>query len=99
MVFLTYMNPVYTYGKERFMGRCVECGIDGLLIPDLPFEEKGELKDVCEAHGVEILSFIAGGSKSVFAGLPERPGDFFMCLYRRASKSPTARKCRMSGTL
>ena len=63
MVFLTYMNPVYTYGKERFMGRCVECGIDGLLIPDLPFEEKGELMDVCEAHGVEILSFIAGGSK------------------------------------
>ena len=73
MVFLTYMNPVYTYGKERFMGRCVECGIDGLLIPDLPFEEKGELKDVCEAHGVEILSFIAGGSKERIrriAGVP-----------------------------
>ena len=40
MVFLTYVNPIYTYGKERFMKRCVECGIDGLIVPDMPFEGK-----------------------------------------------------------
>ena len=40
MVFMTYINPVYTYGKERFMKRCVECGIDGIIVPDLPYEEK-----------------------------------------------------------
>ena len=43
MVFMTYINPVYTYGKERFMKRCVECGIDGIIVPDLPYEEKEEL--------------------------------------------------------
>ena len=51
MVFLTYINPIFTYGKEKFMKRCVECGIDGLIVPDLPYEEKGEIKDVCETYG------------------------------------------------
>lgn len=59
MVFLTYINPIYTYGKEKFMQRCVECGIDGLIIPDLPFEEKGELLDVCRNYGIDIISLIA----------------------------------------
>ena len=57
MVFLTYINPIYTYGKV--MQRCVECGIDGLIIPDLPFEEKGELLDVCQTYGIDIISLIA----------------------------------------
>ena len=54
MVFLTYVNPIYTYGKERFMKRCVECGIDGLIVPDMPFEEKGELAPVCADYGVAV---------------------------------------------
>lgn len=59
IVFLTYINPVFTYGKEHFMERCAECGIDGLIIPDLPFEEKEEIHDVCLAYGVDIISLIA----------------------------------------
>lgn len=59
IVFLTYLNPVYTYGKEKFMKRCVECGIDGLIIPDMPFEEKSELKEVSEKYDVDIISLIA----------------------------------------
>ena len=53
MVFMTYINPVYTYGKERFMKRCVECGIDGIIVPDLPYEEKEELSGVCESYGID----------------------------------------------
>ena len=63
MVFLTYINPIFTYGKEKFMKRCVECGIDGLIVPDLPYEEKGEIKDVCETYGVDLISMIAPTSK------------------------------------
>ena len=63
MVFLTYLNPIYTYGKERFMKRCRECGIDGIIVPDMPFEEKGELSGVCEEYGVDIISLIAPTSK------------------------------------
>ena len=56
MVFLTYLNPIYTYGKERFMKSCRECGADGIIVPDMPFEEKGELLEVCEEYGVDIIS-------------------------------------------
>ena len=56
MVFMTYINPVYTYGKERFMKRCVECGIDGIIVPDLPYEEKEELSGVCESYGIDLIS-------------------------------------------
>jgi tryptophan synthase, alpha subunit len=59
MVFLTYINPIFVYGKSRFMKRCVECGIDGLIIPDLPYEEKHEILDVCEEYDIILISLIA----------------------------------------
>lgn len=59
LVFMTYINPVYTYGKERFLKRCVECGMAGVIVPDLPFEEKEELSGICKAYGVELVSLIA----------------------------------------
>ena len=46
LVFMTYVNPVFHYGYEKFFSRCQEAGIDGIIIPDLPFEEKGELEDI-----------------------------------------------------
>ncbi|MDO4275751.1 MAG: tryptophan synthase subunit alpha [Eubacteriales bacterium] len=63
MVFLTYVNPIFTYGKDKFMKRCTECGIDGLIVPDLPYEEKEELSGVCEEYGVDLISLIAPTSR------------------------------------
>lgn len=63
MVFLTYVNPIFTYGKEKFMKRCVECGIQGLIVPDLPYEERTELSGVCENYGVDLVSLVAPTSK------------------------------------
>ena len=54
MVFLTYVNPIFTYGKERFMKQCVESGLDGLIVPDMPYEEREELAPACEKYGVYI---------------------------------------------
>ena len=48
LVFLTYLNPIFKYGYERFCSKCKEVGIDGLIIPDMPYEEKGELKPTFE---------------------------------------------------
>lgn len=59
LVFLTYINPIFTYGKEKFLRRCAQSGISGLIVPDMPFEEKGELKSVCAEYGVDIISMIA----------------------------------------
>ena len=48
LVYLTYINPIFTYGTEKFMKKCKECGIDGLIIPDLPYEEKEQIADICQ---------------------------------------------------
>lgn len=59
MVFMTYVNVVFSYGAERFMSACSEIGIDGIILPDLPFEEKGEFSDVCRKYGIDLISLIA----------------------------------------
>jgi tryptophan synthase alpha chain len=59
LVFLTYLNPVYHYGYGKFFVKCKETGVDGIIIPDLPFEEQGELKDEAEKHGIDLISLIA----------------------------------------
>lgn len=76
MVFLTYLNSVFSYGKEAFLKRCVECGIDGLIVPDLPFEEKGELLDVCKEYGVAIISLIAPTSKERIRAIAKEAEGF-----------------------
>ena len=63
LVFLTYLNPVFHYGYERFCARCRECGVNGLIIPDMPYEEKEELKSAADAYGVDIISLIAPTSE------------------------------------
>lgn len=63
LVFLTYLNPVYKYGYDAFFKRCAETGVDGIIIPDLPFEERGELADIAAARGVDVISLIAPTSQ------------------------------------
>ena len=59
MVFMTYANVVFSYGAEEFIYTCREIGIDGLILPDLPFEEKDEFMPVCRKYGVDLISLIA----------------------------------------
>ncbi|WP_295610617.1 tryptophan synthase subunit alpha [uncultured Methanobrevibacter sp.] len=63
IVFLTYINPVFFYGYERFFKKCNELGIDGIISPDLPYEEKGEIADIARKYDVDIISLIAPTSK------------------------------------
>ena len=63
LVFLTYLNPVYNYGYERFFSKCSELGVDGIIIPDLPFEEKNELDEIAERYGVDVVSLVAPTSE------------------------------------
>lgn len=63
LVFLTYLNPVFNYGYERFFARCHALGVDGMIIPDLPFEEKEELAGIAERYGVDVISLIAPTSE------------------------------------
>lgn len=59
LVFMTYANVVFSYGTERFMAKCRDLGIDGIIIPELPFEEKGEFSGAAKKYGVDLISLIA----------------------------------------
>lgn len=59
MVFMTYANVVFSYGAEKFISTCSEIGIDGLILPDLPFEEKEEFLPICHKYNLDLISLIA----------------------------------------
>lgn len=63
LVFLTYINPVFFYGYEEFFKKCKELGVDGIISPDLPYEEKGEIADIARRNDVDVISLIAPTSK------------------------------------
>ena len=67
MVFMTYANVVYSYGAERFLLACKDIGIDGIILPDLPFEEKEEFLPVCRKYGVDLISLVAPTSEDRIA--------------------------------
>lgn len=63
LVFLTYLNPVFHYGYKAFFKRCKETGVDGIIIPDLPYEEKQEVDSVCSKYDIDLISLITPTSK------------------------------------
>ena len=67
MVFMTYANVVFSYGSERFVSTCREIGIDGLILPDVPYEEKEEFLPICRRYGVDLISLIAPTSEDRIA--------------------------------
>lgn len=67
MVFMTYANVVFSYGAERFISTCRKIGMDGLILPDLPYEEKEEFQPICRRFGLELISLIAPTSENRIA--------------------------------
>ena len=76
LVFMTYANVVFSYGAERFMKRCKETGIDGIILPDLPFEEKEEFSDVAKQYEVDLISLIAPTSADRVAMIAKEAEGF-----------------------
>lgn len=80
MVFMTYANVVFSYGAERFISTCKEVGIDGIILPDIPFEEKGEFLDVCNKYDVDLISLIAPTSNSRISMIAKEASGFVYCV-------------------
>lgn len=74
--FMTYLNPVFKYGYDRFFGRCAEIGVDGLICPDMPFEEKEEAAEVARKYGVSVISLIAPTSENRIKMIAESAEGF-----------------------
>lgn len=80
LVFMTYGNIVYHYGTERFCERARACGIDGIILPDTPFEEKDEFAPVCAAHDIAYISLIAPTSDERIAMIAAEAQGFVYCV-------------------
>lgn len=82
IVFMMYYNTVYHYGLEAFVTRCIECGVDGLIIPDLPFEEQGELKAVLAKNEASpiLIQLVSPVSKQRVPMLLENARGFVYCV-------------------
>lgn len=76
MVFMTYANVVFSYGTERFAERCAQVGMDGVILPDVPYEEKEEFAPIFEAHGLELVSLIAPTSADRIAMIAKEAKGF-----------------------
>ncbi|MCI2112697.1 MAG: tryptophan synthase subunit alpha [Ruminococcus sp.] len=77
---MTYMNPIFVYGTDKFMQRCSECGISAVIVPDTPFEEKQELAPYCDKHGVELVSLIAPTSHDRIKMIAKEAQGFVYCV-------------------
>lgn len=96
MVFMTYANVVFSYGAEKFISICQEIGIDGLILPDLPFEEKEDFLPLCHQYKVDLISFIAPTSKNRIAMIAGEAEGF---LYLVSSLGVTGTRSQITTDL
>ncbi len=80
LCFMTYANVVYSYGSERFLKRAQEAGISGLILPDVPYEEKAEFADKCRTYDIELISLIAPTSENRIAMIAGEAEGFIYCV-------------------
>ncbi|WP_367568492.1 tryptophan synthase subunit alpha [Lacrimispora sp.] len=80
LAFMTYINPIFVYGSEKFIKNAAESGIDALIVPDMPFEEREELLPLCQRFGVELISLIAPTSKDRIQTIASESEGFIYCV-------------------
>lgn len=76
LVFMTYANVVFSYGTEKFLAACRDIGMDGLILPDVPFEEKEEFAPLCRQYGLDFISLIAPTSEHRIAMIAREASGF-----------------------
>ena len=80
MVFMTYANVVFSYGTERFIEKAAKVGMDGLILPDVPFEEKEEFDSACKKYGLDLISLIAPTSHERITQIAKEAQGFVYCV-------------------
>ena len=80
MVFMTYANVVFSYGADRFLSRAAQAGVQGLILPDVPFEEKKEFEPLCAKYGLELVSMIAPTSHQRITAIAREAQGFVYCV-------------------
>ena len=96
LVYMTYANVVFSYGTERFLHICQEVGMDGLILPDVPYEEKEEFAPLCRKYGVDLISLIAPTSAGRIAMIAQEAEG---CLYIVSSLGVTGTRSEITTDL
>lgn len=80
MVFMTYANVVFSYGTERFVKRAAELKMNGIILPDVPFEEKEDFDLICKKYGLDFISLIAPTSQKRISQIAKEAEGFVYCV-------------------
>lgn len=80
LAFMTYINPVFAYGVDKFMKKASDCGIDALIVPDMPFEEREELLPACKKYGMVLIYLVAPTSKERAQAIARESEGFVYCV-------------------
>lgn len=80
MVFMTYANVIFSYGADRFLKTASEIGMNGIIVPDVPFEEKQEFEPLCQKYGLDQISMIAPTSHDRIRAIAEQANGFLYCV-------------------
>lgn len=96
MVFMTYANVVFSYGMDRFFARCEETGMDGIILPDVPFEEKGDFDRASSDHGIDFISMVAPTSKERILMIAKEAKGF---IYVVSSLGVTGERKSVAGNI
>jgi len=78
LVFLIYFNTILSQGIEKFIKKCLDTGVDGLIIPDLPLEERDEIREIIEGSGVDLIPLVAPNSKERLGDIINNGGSGFV---------------------
>lgn len=90
MVFMTYANVVFSYGTERFLQTAAEIGMDGLILPDVPFEERAEFDGVCRKYRISLISMIAPTSKERISQIAAKADSKALAVIARIGTVPAS---------
>ncbi|ABR47295.1 tryptophan synthase, alpha subunit [Alkaliphilus metalliredigens QYMF] len=96
LVFLVYYNCVFKYGLETFLNRCQEIGIDGLIIPDLPLEERRELQVMMQQYPMDLIPLVAPTSEDRMKEIVQDAEGFIYCV---SSTGVTGKRNSLAGNL
>ncbi len=80
IVFMVYYNTIFGYGREKFIKNCVECDVDGMIIPDLPLEEYDEIEPYLKDTNIELISLVAITSKNRIQTIADKAKGFIYCI-------------------
>lgn len=80
LLLMMYLNTIYRFGTERFFKLCHEHGIDGVIVPDLPYEEKDEIQESADRYNIHNISLVTPASEDRIQMIAHQATGFLYCV-------------------